>query len=373
MKQITNTLTKLPKTLNDTYVRIIENIDEDYCRYVHDVLNLIAFSMRPLKLGEIVEAIAFDVEKKCFSAEEKLGDPLDVLEICSSLISFPDKQTLMEGTHSYEKGSNEQEVRFPHFSVKEFLTDNNLSDNRFHISNEHANELIAERCLLYMISNLDAIDFQTPNLLEKFPFLNYSSRYWYDHVNKIPMNANQKALKDLVIELFLSKGGNDFYTWLRVWDPDRGFEMQGNSGWPEKLHYSSLLGLSDGWPEKLYYSSLLGLSDVARLLLDKGADVNAEGGRFGNALQAASFNGHRGVVELLLDKGADVNAQGGQLGSALIAASLHGHRRVVELLLDKGADVNAKGADCGNALQAASLNGHRGVVDLLLDKGADGA
>jgi len=88
-KQIATTLTKLQKTLNDIYVRILENIDEDYCRYVHDILILIAFSMRPLKLSEIVEAIAFDAEKKCFSEEEKLGDPLDVLEICSSLISLP--------------------------------------------------------------------------------------------------------------------------------------------------------------------------------------------------------------------------------------------------------------------------------------------
>jgi ankyrin repeat protein len=49
------------------------------------------------------------------------------------------------------------------------------------------------------------------------------------------------------------------------------------------------------------------------LLLEKGADVNAQGGYFGNALQAASSGGHDSVVTLLLDKGADVNAQGGSM------------------------------------------------------------
>ena len=50
-----------------------------------------------------------------------------------------------------------------------------------------------------------------------------------------------------------------------------------------------------------------------RLLLDKGADVNAQDGLHDTALQAASHSGHEAVVRLLLDKGADVNAQGGYL------------------------------------------------------------
>jgi ankyrin repeat protein len=41
-----------------------------------------------------------------------------------------------------------------------------------------------------------------------------------------------------------------------------------------------------------------------RLLLDKGADVNAQGGEYGNALQAASLEGHEAVVKLLQAAGA---------------------------------------------------------------------
>ena len=54
------------------------------------------------------------------------------------------------------------------------------------------------------------------------------------------------------------------------------------------------------------------------LYLKKGEwDVNAEGGYYGNTLQAASAEGHGTVVWLLLQKGADVNAQGGDYDNAL--------------------------------------------------------
>ncbi|OCL00528.1 uncharacterized protein K441DRAFT_719562, partial [Cenococcum geophilum 1.58] len=71
------------------------------------------------------------------------------------------------------------------------------------------------------------------------------------------------------------------------------------------------------------------------------------------------------AVELLLNKDADVNAKEGDYGNALQAASQEGHSAIVKLLLSKGADVNARG-DYGNALQAASQGGHLATVELLL-------
>ena len=56
-------------------------------------------------------------------------------------------------------------------------------------------------------------------------------------------------------------------------------------------------------------------------LLDNGADVNAQNGLYGTALQTASVEGHISVVQTLLDNGANVNAHGGEFGTALQAAS----------------------------------------------------
>ena len=100
-----------------------------------------------------------------------------------------------------------------------------------------------------------------------------------------------------------------------------------------------------------------------------GANVNVQGGFYGNALQAASAYGHNQVVERLLTGGAGVNAQGGYYGNALQAASARAHAQVVERLLAGGADVNAHGGIYGNALKAASAKGHNRVVERLLAVG----
>ena len=93
---------------------------------------------------------------------------------------------------------------------------------------------------------------------------------------------------------------------------------------------------------------------VIQLLLEKLGDID-QNEVFGRAtLQlAASYRDNVEVIRFLLDKGADVNTQGGKYGSALQAASLRGNIEVVRLLLDKGADVNTQGGEYGSPLQAA--------------------
>ncbi|KAL6792822.1 ankyrin repeat-containing domain protein [Trichoderma sp. SZMC 28012] len=115
---------------------------------------------------------------------------------------------------------------------------------------------------------------------------------------------------------------------------------------------------------------------AVRLLLEHGSDVNIGGGEFGSALQTvcARFipKTSNTLAQILLDYGADVNARGGRYGAALQAACVHSPT-TVQLLLDRGADVNAEGGEYGTALQAASAlhSCHLDLVQLLVDRGAD--
>ncbi|KAK2933578.1 Ankyrin repeat [Fusarium oxysporum f. sp. vasinfectum] len=137
-------------------------------------------------------------------------------------------------------------------------------------------------------------------------------------------------------------------------------DIEGNAG--VDCIRPTVHGTGGKYGNALQAASYNGNREVVQPLLDKGADVNTQGGKYGNALQAASSKGNRDVVQLLLNKGADVNAWGGQYGNALQAASYNGNREVIQLLLDKGADVNARGGWHGNALQAALNEGHQEVV-----------
>ncbi|KAJ5148974.1 hypothetical protein N7448_000552 [Penicillium atrosanguineum] len=121
----------------------------------------------------------------------------------------------------------------------------------------------------------------------------------------------------------------------------------------------------------LQAASLRGHQRVVVIFLGAGADVNAQGGAYGNALQAATYGEHTEIVLMLLDAHADVNAQGGEFGNALQAAAFRGSTEIVRILLDAQADVNAKGGRFGNALQAAAYQGSTEIVRILLDARAD--
>lgn len=110
--------------------------------------------------------------------------------------------------------------------------------------------------------------------------------------------------------------------------------------------------------------------EIIKLLLEHGANANANCGVKGNALQAACFRASTKIVQLLLEHGANVNAQGGLYDTALTAACRRPHIGIAQLLINHGAEVNATGANYGSALHAAASRS-RDMVKLLLEHGAD--
>ena len=55
-------LGSLPKTLDNTYARILERIDEDYRQYAMTILQWLVYSARPLQIEELAEVVAVDLQ-----------------------------------------------------------------------------------------------------------------------------------------------------------------------------------------------------------------------------------------------------------------------------------------------------------------------
>jgi len=92
-------------------------------------------------------------------------------------------------------------------------------------------------------------------------------------------------------------------------------------------------------------------------------------GRYGNALQAASFYGDEAVVQHLVDSDADVNAKSGEYGHAVVAALYGKHLSVAELLMEHGASLTIKRLN--EVLVTMVARGWLPGVGFLLDYGAD--
>ncbi|RSM16134.1 hypothetical protein CDV31_004597 [Fusarium ambrosium] len=118
--------------------------------------------------------------------------------------------------------------------------------------------------------------------------------------------------------------------------------------------------------------NIQGLNTI-RVLLEKGADVDWQGGAYGCALQAATANYRLENVRLLLKHGADVNAQCGHYGNSMTAVARHftHFTEMATLLLERGADIDAQGPGVyGNPLQTAVYMAHVENVRFLMRNGA---
>ena len=114
---------------------------------------------------------------------------------------------------------------------------------------------------------------------------------------------------------------------------------------------------------------------IAELLLERGTDMNDQDVFEWTPLHSASNNGRHEIIQFLLCHGAKVNLEN-CLGETLLHLIQQGRSdsqdgvSVVQLLLDGGLDVNARDKRNWTPLHAASYYGRLKIVQALLDRGA---
>jgi uncharacterized protein len=126
----------------------------------------------------------------------------------------------------------------------------------------------------------------------------------------------------------------------------------------------------DGFPV-MALAAVFGHEEVARYLLNQGADINAvaTNGSGYTALTGAVASGHAAIAKWLVENGADVNYRYARGYSPLLTAAANGHLDIVKMLLAHGADLHARTDDGKNALAFAEERNHHAVADHLRSLG----
>jgi uncharacterized protein len=127
----------------------------------------------------------------------------------------------------------------------------------------------------------------------------------------------------------------------------------------------------------VFEAAAIGDVERLRVLLDDDPGLATAWSEDGfTPLHFAAFFGHPAAAKLLVDRGADLEARSTNTQFALDAAPLHsasaaGQLQVCEVLLDAGADVNAVQHGGYTALLDAAANQNEELVEFLLERGAD--
>ncbi|KAJ8014937.1 hypothetical protein DPEC_G00020950 [Dallia pectoralis] len=116
-----------------------------------------------------------------------------------------------------------------------------------------------------------------------------------------------------------------------------------------------------------------GRAEVVSLLLDRKANVEHRAKTGLTPLMEAASGGYAEVGRVLLDKGADVNAPPvpSSRDTALTIAADKGHYKFCELLINRGAHIDVRNKKGNTPLWLATNGGHFDVVQLQVQAGAD--
>lgn len=151
-----------------------------------------------------------------------------------------------------------------------------------------------------------------------------------------------------------------------VWKGDLARVREVLDGYPNLLNASG----PDGWTG-LQLAAYGGHEDVARLLLDRGAHVQATStNQMANTALHGAIAGKRArLVALLLDRGADPEATDSWGNAALHLAAHEGNSEIVETLLGHRVNLNSRRKDGKTPLAVAVSEGKAQVANIIRRQG----
>jgi ankyrin repeat protein len=372
----------LPESLDETYERTLQDINKADSELAHRLFQCVAVASRPLRVAELAEFLALDFEAgqiPIFREDWRPEDPLEaVLSTCSTLLSLINID-------------DSAVIQFSHYSVREFLTSPRFAEKgdtisrHYHVSLTSAHSLVTQACLGILLQLDENI---TSDSLDKSPLAEYAAKHWVEHARFEGVSQNaEEWMKPL-----FDPSKPHLAVWLWIYDPIRPYGRAERPSPPcaTPLHYAAYCGLhaivkflvvehpqdvnsqdryDDSTP--LHLASEQGSVEIARTLIEHGADLSAKDDEAWTPLHRALSRGHMDIARLLVECGADVSAKGDDGWTPLHLASTRGNLDLTRFLIERGADVSAEETYGWTPLHRAASNGHVDLARFLVEGGAD--
>lgn len=368
LKQLQRIIDQTPNGLEHIYDRNWERITslrESSRSRAFSILRWAVFSLRPITVLEITEALLLADEDCDEPSYDELPDSIDEVYVKSELLDLCGSLIETRGTGpSQDLGS--LTIHPTHFSVRQYILCHMLSSTGQLIMNERLrplneavqNNIIAKTCLRYLNSQRIWEEYrsqETTNPMSQ-AFRDYASSSWHQHVQSSVDNSEEVIQ---YINIFFRPGNPKWELWRQDIDAALKDSMVRYGG-----------EITSG--NQLFYTSLLGLLDTTKYLVEEvGMEVNYVDQSNRTALFAASSKGWIQCVSYLLQKGANVTTPNNGKWAPVHIAACNGHIGVIELLFEKGADLMAADFEGATPLHGASYNNSIEVVDFLLEKDVD--
>ncbi|EUC26785.1 hypothetical protein COCCADRAFT_61188, partial [Bipolaris zeicola 26-R-13] len=342
VREVKSTLGRFLKgsaTIDDAYDEAIQRTNgqlDGNKKLAKKVLSWITHAKRPLLTAELCCALAVERDETELDPEG-IPDVEDLLSVCAGLVVV-DPETAV--------------IRLVHYTIQEYFE--RIRD----AWNPGAQLHVTSTCLTYLSFSIFktgscSSDEEFEERLRENQFLDYAAKHWGEHALAAEDNICELACSFLSCKELVSCA---MQVLLRSQYTGQGYSQiyrKDSTG----LHLTARFGLA-------IISEALLLNQVG----ETGLILERRDNEGQTPLCLAAKLGHQGMVKLLLDKGAEVNAQGGEYGNALQAAVAGNHTAIVELLLNNGADASRHDSQGKCILHYAtnSMDCDPSLIDLLL-------
>ncbi|KAH8662676.1 hypothetical protein BGZ61DRAFT_368428, partial [Ilyonectria robusta] len=332
---VQSAITTPPRSINEAYEQILNKSKEH--PMVRKALSIILAASRPLTLPEMKIAVNIDYTLQSIHELDLEDDEHFKMRLrswCGLFISI-----------------HHNKIYFLHQTAREFLLADLVSPTtvpselRWHhsITTNHAHAVLAKVCVLYLnFFNSDAClptgaKREAGHSVGSHAFLDYSAQTWGAHFREASI-MDDDAVVPFALRI-CNPDSNSYSVWFRI-------------------YWKTTRMMTTDYFTDLMLASYYGHRVVVKLLLKKGAEIEAKDSTYGRTpLSWAAGNGHKAIAKLLLEKCADVESKDKHGRTPLSRAAENGREAIVKLLLEKGADVESKDKDGRTPLSWAAEDG----------------